>query len=384
MDKSVLLVGERIKALDGIRGLAIGMVLLWHLFIGETHFAVGSVGAYAQRLGSLLWMGVDLFFVLSGFLITGLLMDSRQAEGYFKKFYVRRAFRIVPAYAVLLIAYWLTSHWTGITPAAREWLLEGCPPLWSCLIFFQNYMMGYAESSTGKFLSSTWSLAVEEQFYLILPLVVRVCSGRLLWLALMSMFFIGWGVKAWLFMAGVSAASVWMPLPCRLDAFMAGSLGAVFIKDILNSQACQWLGAHHLSITLTGFAIFFGISIAMPVLGFRWLALGGATLTAVVFGVVVASSAVATNSFAWHFLCHPWLVGLGTISYGMYLFHMPINGVLHALVRQAKPSTDDLFGVLVTCLGFGMTIGLCVLSWIYFERPLVEYGRKITKRVMPI
>lgn len=240
--------------------------------------------------------------------------------------------------------------------------------------------MGHTDHGSGRFLSSTWSLAVEEQFYLILPLVVRVWSGRPLWLALLLLLFIGWAAKFWVFLAGGSAAAVWLPLPCRMDAFMAGALGALFIKQPAFSATKQWLGAQHSWITLTSLALFIGLSVAMPHIGLRGLALGGATLIAAIFAVVVASSSLATKGLACQFLCHPWLMGLGTISYGVYLFHLPIIGLIHAVIRHAPPSADDHIGLGVTCLGFVLTIALCTLSWRYFERPLVEYGRTMTRQ----
>ena len=371
----------RIRTLDGIRGLAIAMVLLWHLLLGESRFPLGSFGAYAQRLGSLLWMGVDLFFVLSGFLITGLLLDSKCDTGYFKRFYIRRTFRILPAYLVLLFAYFLVSNWTAIAGASREWLIEGSPPLWSCLVFVQNHLMGHGEHGSGRFLSSTWSLAVEEQFYLVLPLTVRYLSGRRLWLVFLVAFLAGWAAKAFIFMSGGSAASVWLPLPCRLDAFMAGALGALLVRDSRQVKLRHWLRAQHFAITVGCVTAFLALSLMMPKIGLQGLALGGATLIAVIFGLLVASSATVVERKESPFLCQGGLVGLGTISYGVYLFHQPVNGVVHALIRNAPPSASDLAGLQVTLLGFAVTVGFCILSWRWFESPLVDLGRAITRQV---
>src|SRR5271155_3009302 len=95
----------RIAELDGIRGLAIGMVLIYHYFLIRIDVPVRSAAAYALSTGRLAWSGVDLFFVLSGFLIGGILLEARGSVNYFRVFYTRRFFRIVPIYALLLLCF---------------------------------------------------------------------------------------------------------------------------------------------------------------------------------------------------------------------------------------------------------------------------------------
>src|SRR5438445_3828919 len=95
----------RIPELDGLRGLAIGSVLIWHYFMVPTITAPATPLSYALVLGRLTWTGVDLFFVLSGFLIGGILLDARKASNYFQVFYTRRFFRIVPIYAAILLLF---------------------------------------------------------------------------------------------------------------------------------------------------------------------------------------------------------------------------------------------------------------------------------------
>src|SRR5260370_19570686 len=167
----------RIPELDGIRGIAIGMVLIAHCFAIVSR--PGSALAYALVPLRLDWTGVDLFFVLSGFLIGGILLDARESSNYFRVFYTRRFFRIVPIYAVLLVCAGFTIYLSDARIFRRyEEMLTGRLPWWYFLTFAQNIGMSI-HKVWGTFpLGVTWSLAVEEQFYLTLPLLIRFLDRR--------------------------------------------------------------------------------------------------------------------------------------------------------------------------------------------------------------
>lgn len=151
--------------LDGIRGLAILMVFLTHTTTGIGVVPQSQVGQFVYGLLQMGWSGVDLFFVLSGFLITGILVDQRkQLKGqpgrFFGHFYARRSLRIFPLYyASLLIVFVIARLATGSAPDYRNLAIHG--------LYLQNIIDGYPMA-----LSHFWSLAVEEHFYLILPLVI--------------------------------------------------------------------------------------------------------------------------------------------------------------------------------------------------------------------
>src|SRR5271155_4280107 len=145
---------KRIPELDGLRGIAILMVLVYH-YTG-------------WRWG---WTGVDLFFVLSGFLIGGILMDAKSATNYYSVFYTRRFYRIVPLYAVTvcMLPLLLATHY--------EWFTVGNKiPWYAYATFTQNFWMVKLEKLGTMALAVTWSLAIEEQFYLTLPIIVRNVS----------------------------------------------------------------------------------------------------------------------------------------------------------------------------------------------------------------
>src|SRR5713101_4975334 len=166
---------RRVPELDGLRGVAILLVLVRHLVWGEMEPAPGSAAALFHSAISLSWSGVDLFFVLSGFLLAGVLLDNRESPSYFRTFYIRRACRIVPLYyAMIAVAF-------GWTFLVARGLLAPVPfrqllPAWMYLTFTQNFAMANAGMAGSQWLGPTWSLAVEEQFYLCLPFLVRVVA----------------------------------------------------------------------------------------------------------------------------------------------------------------------------------------------------------------
>jgi peptidoglycan/LPS O-acetylase OafA/YrhL len=157
--------------LDGLRGVAILLVIVYHLLTQlEGHPGVFHYAVIAGRLG---WSGVDLFFVLSGFLIGGILLDARTSSRYYPTFYARRAFRILPIYGVLLFFFGLRSLLFRWMPGYSPNLTADEIPLLAYLTFSQNFRMAHLGSLGTGSLCPTWSLAVEEQFYLTMPVFIR-------------------------------------------------------------------------------------------------------------------------------------------------------------------------------------------------------------------
>jgi peptidoglycan/LPS O-acetylase OafA/YrhL len=162
---------ERVKELDGLRALAILAVVAWHyLGIGDGPASIPWRIFMSGR------SGVDLFFVLSGYLITGILLGNAHSPSYFSTFYVRRALRILPIYAVMFVIYLIGRQLGGSAPV----LFGGPLPWWSYAIGLQNIWMTIHQDYGAAWLAGTWSLAVEEQFYLVFPLVVYFAPARML------------------------------------------------------------------------------------------------------------------------------------------------------------------------------------------------------------
>jgi peptidoglycan/LPS O-acetylase OafA/YrhL len=157
----------RLLALDGLRGLAALMIIAHHYGPSQIVAGIGEPLAYVNRALGLAWSGVTLFFVLSGFLIGGILMDNVAAPNYYRIFYLRRACRILPAYVLLLVLFGALNA-AGLAahhPQAFGWLSHQPLPRWSFFTFTQNFFMVRVDDFGSAALAPTWSLAVEEQFY---------------------------------------------------------------------------------------------------------------------------------------------------------------------------------------------------------------------------
>jgi peptidoglycan/LPS O-acetylase OafA/YrhL len=194
---------NRVPELDGLQGVAIFLVVVFHYISQEGVTLTGTFSHALQRFVILGWSGVDLFFVLSGFLIGGILMDARESASYYGTFYARRFFRIIPIYYL-----WITTYIVliGLAGARIQALSNSgvAPPLgfpvYSYYAFLQNFSTSGFPGLAGAWFGHLWSLAVEEQFYLIAPLVVRFVAPRKLPYALWQSsrwppccgFFSGW------------------------------------------------------------------------------------------------------------------------------------------------------------------------------------------------
>ena len=158
---------ERVRELDGVRGISIIVVVAFHLLVRAVYFTSNEALHFITRLSSIGWVGVDIFFVLSGFLITSILLRTKHEKNYFKNFDVRRSLRIFPLYfvfiaVILLLLPKLDPDFISEIPRALPFLL----------LYQQNWLMLISKIPLTTYLAVTWSLAIEEQFYLIWPAVV--------------------------------------------------------------------------------------------------------------------------------------------------------------------------------------------------------------------
>ncbi len=163
-----------IPALDGLRGIAIILVMLHHF---TNYRPTSGIDGLIGSVVFFWWTGVDLFFVLSGFLITGILLDTRGSERYFTTFYARRILRIFPLYyLVLFLAFVVLPKFPAVHPVLAG--QADLPPQWPYWLYLTNFSI--ADRGWGHgWVDVGWSLAIEEQFYLVWPLVIWLCPPRL-------------------------------------------------------------------------------------------------------------------------------------------------------------------------------------------------------------
>jgi peptidoglycan/LPS O-acetylase OafA/YrhL len=365
----------RIPALDGLRGIAILLVLLWHSLFqaGFRHPAfIAVVG-----LGRLSWSGVDLFFVLSGFLIGGILLDHRDSPRYFQSFYARRAYRILPLYFAILAFCWLAHEFgsLGWTPLGRVEMFSGRLPWWSFLTMLQNWGMAATGSFDRTGLAVTWSLAIEEQFYLTLPFVIRRISRSSLFYLLAAVICGAPILRALLIhYSAHGAIAAYVLTTCRADSLAVGVLCALLAR---NQRAWEYLRSHRPLI----YAAASALGLCLVVLISRGYGYWDKTLYGLDFSVLACFYAAVLliaisgdDGFVRGVLCNPILKTLGLVAYGTYLLHyFCIEFFRYLATHYGKPSAAifigaQLLGVVVAIAGAG-------ISWRWFEKPLLHKGR---------
>jgi peptidoglycan/LPS O-acetylase OafA/YrhL len=360
---------QRILQLDGLRGLAVLFVIAFHyinnqLGSGDTT-KLGKAEYLLMKATYFGWAGVDLFFVLSGFLIGTILLTNRGSAHYFKTFYIRRFFRIVPIYYLLLFIFLIAKR-TDLY-ATDIYIFQNDIPLYYYFPFMQNFAMGQVGNFGPEALTPTWSLAVEEQFYLIIPLVVYGLKPShlkyfivfCLLLAPLSRLLAGnWYQKYTL-------------LPSRIDSPIMGFL----VAYLLNDQVIElWIIKNIRTVKITAFGLL-GTSILIYI--FSDIGVFNHTVIALIFGLILLIVLNTHSGLLFKILTLKAFVFTGTISYFLYLFHQLVNGLFHLTILNEKvPLLENSSDLGVTLLSFITTILMAVVSYRYLESPLVKYSHR--------
>lgn len=356
---------HRIRALDTLRGIAILWVMVCHATL---IYPTEPIGVLARQIARLGWVGVDLFFVLSGFLITRILIERRGRPDYWRHFYERRVRRIVPAYLatvlfLLLVAPHLGAAWRGVADAAHAnrgllltFLFTNVPD------FVRTAPTGI--SATGHF----WSLAVEEQFYLVWPFVVAVCAPARLRTVCLLLIPFACLVRVTLHFADVHGLIVYSLTLARVDELGAGALVAVLSGDAIGRAVLlRWAPRIIPAAALAFVAVFLTTfsepgSLPMIAVGTPALALGCASVIAL---VVLAPDGRWSR---WLGALAP-LRWLGVVSYGAYLLH----GIpLMVLVNSGRGPVDAQSQFMFYGLVIGLTVIAASASWWLIERPILR------------
>ncbi len=219
---------KRIPALDGLRGIAILMVFMRHSIFGmETN---SKILAPFLTAGQLTWSGVDLFFVLSGFLIGGILLDAKQSPRYFKTFYIRRAYGIFPLYFLVTRLFLFRHLPFHLIPGTLGDYSALSIPLLSYLTLTQNFWMAHLGWFGPQAMMVTWSLAVEEQFYVTIPFIIRYCNRRRLVAVLVFVVVAAPLLRVLLQHFAHGEFACYVLMPCRADALCMGALAALVVR----------------------------------------------------------------------------------------------------------------------------------------------------------
>lgn len=348
-----------------------------HLLACQVVVQPRTLGAYAMRSLALTWAGVDLFFVLSGFLIGGILLQNRQASNYFKTFYIRRLCRIFPLYYGVLAAFGLFVYWDGPALCDAQWLSAEPIPPWTYVLFVQNCAMAAYGTHGPNWLGTTWSLAVEEQFYLLLPLLIRVTSIRVL-VAVLSMLILTAPILRGAVLSCVTHGGIagYVLLPTRWDSLFLGVLGAVVVHHYSATIASP---QHYRRLTRTLWACAIVIALLLAAgqgIGSWAMAWFGHTVIALASLALVLVVAVFPECRIAAIFRNRLLRAAGAVSYGLYLLHQPIAGIFHGIFVGQQPRIGTLSDFLVTLTSLAFTVAAATASWLLFERHFVALGQR--------
>jgi peptidoglycan/LPS O-acetylase OafA/YrhL len=356
--------------LDGLRGIAVISVIIFHtLWNSPSNSTAEKLVIHAANVG---WVGVDLFFVLSGFLITGILLDQRENLHFFRTFYTRRVLRIVPVYATfLLFIMWLAPAVHAASPEAATRLVETQGWYWAYLVnvFLATHGFGAAAQGT----SHLWSLSVEEQFYLIWPLAVAFLPRSQLPRLAIACVLVAEICRVAIASSGASGEINYALLPTRMDTLAVGGLLACAFRDrALLAVIVRW----RRQLICTAFLL-----LALPLVVEHKLD------NQRMLDQVFAYPAIATLcGFAVMSACETssWLScrGLrfvGRYSYGMYIWHVAVMTVLGTETTLLTPKIvhgSYLIYYLRACLVLLMTTTLVsIISWYLIEHPFLRLKR---------
>jgi peptidoglycan/LPS O-acetylase OafA/YrhL len=357
---------KRIAELDGVRGVAILLVLIWHYFTCQAAAESRSIFAYCVKATRLTWSGVDLFFVLSGFLIAGILLDNRDSSNYFRVFYLRRMCRIFPLYFLMLALFVLLSATSiGVSPSYRR-LFEDPFPLWSYATFTQNLFMGARGDFGANWLNMTWSLAVEEQFYLVVPLLIYFLPRRNLHCVLVVAI-----LAAPVLRSALPGFRAFVYTPWRSDSLLSGVLLALLVRwpPFMSAvrQRRRFVSSLFL-VLLAGAAVMTRHEHEFGAFNHLWLA----GLYSVFVLIAFAGAEPRIDSL----LRSSVLVWFGKLSYGIYMFHQAVSGLLHGALRHSEPTIRTLSDAAITVMAFFITMLLAAFSYYFFERPILRFGHR--------
>ncbi len=339
-----------IKELDGLRGTAIGLVVLFHCFSTQP----------LDRFTALGWTGVDLFFVLSGFLITGILLDTKNRAHYYRNFIFKRALRIFPLYYFTLAAFFTLNHYFRFAPDNLQ----------SHQFWFWTYTQNIYFSFNGWFqgesnlLNHFWSLAQEEQFYLFWPIVVYYFSP------VKTIRFCLLGIIVSLVLRNIHPANPfsYVFFFSRFDSMLIGGLAAILIR-----QNREWLNRFVRPLALASLAtllIALAVTRNMDSKAIFFIR-AGYTVFDVFFGCLILLTLDSSPSgvIFKKIFRSKLLVFLGKYSYGIYVYHWIFLGtVFPKYFFWPNLTTHHTFNVLVAATCFTvLVIILSVISFHVFE-----------------
>ncbi len=353
----------RVVALDGLRGLMTLFVLFSHYVVEVPHGIVGSVG----------WVAVIVFFVLSGYLVGRLIIEKQEAGNFLSVFYFRRICRTFPTYFLSTVCILAIVGWLG----DRSWVQTSEPlPTWSYFVFAQNIFVATRESVGLHWLAPTWTLAVEEHYYVVAPFIFMAVPRRWWIPVLLGLCAAGLGLRAWGVLSGSLSFAPLVLMPASMDVLCAGLVLAVLVKRDVIDWA-RW----SLPLRMAPIGVLFLIALIQRLDGgvvgprFQILGPGLTAVAAALFILMLVKGAPEAKRFESRLLSF-----FGTISYSVYLTHLAVLGLMHGFLLGAEPDFHTPAQIAVTAAAVAVTVALSWLTTRLLEEPMTALGRTIRWR----
>ena len=364
----------RIKEIDGLRGVAV-LVVVAHHYLSWLKYSGAGYG----------WLGVDLFFVMSGFLISSILLDLKGKPHYFRTFYARRAFRIFPPYYFVLAIY-LCASFLLHRPATVEF--------WSqYLFYYKSLFPGQPQDlktaidpTIGLGLAVLWSLSVEEIFYTIWAPIIRFTRERSLWLILTFIIVLAPVLRGYLHTAEYPELFTYY---CRMDGLALGSVVALLLRRRNLSQR-SWMQSDKLfdyalyavsAVTILYWAATQG-NRALPAVSTVGVSMADISFALALYAIVRHAG---KSSFLMSSLRNRYLRSIGKVSYSLYLIHYPIRGISDAIVGMTHLH-GSIAALADVALGAALSLIGAYAMWFGFEKRLLALKDRLvpTKSHVPV
>lgn len=360
---------KHIDSLDGVRGIAITLVFIFHILASNSQTGSRLLN-FVVGLRNVGWVGVDLFFSLSGFLITGILFDTLQSGHYFKNFYARRFLRIFPLYYGVILLLYVILHPIHFAQSRHFLLL---------IMYLQNTPLWWNGVKTAVVDPSghLWSLAVEEQFYLVWPVLIFLIRDRrkLLWTAAL-LALVAPISRIFLLAHGAPYDATYKLTICRADSLLAGGWLALIVRGKLKDAVLRY------AMPVFGLSVFLCCMIAWKTGNFLWsinhsLNSYGYSIIAIACTSLIAM-ALRPNSITAKAMRANTLRFLGKYSYGIYVYHQLVFIFVTWLFEnwlKYHIHSKSIYHLTLMALVVPITIPLAVLSFRFYEQPFLKLKR---------
>ena len=356
--------GHRIPELDGIRGLAVVLVLIYHYAVIQV--PESRLLYYLSLPPHLMWSGVDLFFVLSGFLIGGILLDHRESRSYYRTFYARRIHRIFPLYylmiAVLFAGVWMFPVFAiiggenaalGVSAVRSE--LDG--GLHSRSSLDCRHMVSCGRRAVLSHISIHRAIALKKSPARADGLLR--CGGS--------------SIANFARHRGLALQTIYPLLPCRADALALGVIAAIIVRT---AAAKAWISGRRKILFLCLLALIASLPTMLKWTSYRYVGTVGYSMLALMYFLLIVLVLIAPTRLMTQTFSAGWLRRLGVISYCAYLIHEPVRRSLFLLLRLGKnPVITDLKTLMVTAAALFVTLAVAQVSWVVLEKPLIRRAR---------